>query len=184
MHTTPCGQTPGEVMAAPWTVETSEMLASIPIAAVRSFFVLPITILVLLVGGLGLLSPDPTGATTAEGRCEGEVDVFLRVKADHEGRHVYDLFADPNVALADENAGVVDRFGETELVDQCLEAAFQEILYLEGQHVIQLHSRLVENADANQAADEGIAFEETLGVLLLEGEQLTTPVSLGPGTPG
>lgn len=79
----------------------------------------------------------------------------------------------PDVALADEDTGVVDGLGEAELVDASLEAALQEVLDLQGQHVIELHAGLVEHTDTHQTANEGIAFEETLGVLLVESEQLT-----------
>ncbi len=77
------------------------------------------------------------------------------------------------MALADQNTGVVDGLGETKLVDAGLETALQEILGLQGQHVIELHAGLVEHTDTDQTTNEGIAFEETLGVLLVEGEKLT-----------
>lgn len=38
------------------------------------------------------------------------------------------------MTLADEDTGVVDRLGETELVDAGLKTALQEILNLQGQH--------------------------------------------------
>ena len=75
--------------------------------------------------------------------------------------------------LADEDAGVVDGLGETELPDAGLEAALQEILRLEGEDVIELHAGLVEHTNADEAANEGIAFEEALGVLLVKSEELT-----------
>jgi hypothetical protein len=99
--------------------------------------------------------------------------VLLGVETDNERGNVDDLLADADVALADQNTGVVDRLGKAELVDESLEAALQEILSLEGQDVIELHARLIEDTDADKAANEGIAFEETLGVLLVEGEKLT-----------
>ncbi|KAH9824561.1 40S ribosomal protein S9-B [Teratosphaeria destructans] len=85
----------------------------------------------------------------------------------------------PDVALADEHTSVVDGLGKAKLVDTGLETALQEILDLQGKHVIELHAGLVEHTDTDQTADEGIAFEETLGVLLVEGEQLTAMVVSG-----
>lgn len=123
--------------------------------------------------GLGLLSPDTAGAATTEGRGERKVDVLLGVETDDERRNIDDLLADADVALTDQDTGVVDRLGEAELVDEGLEAALQEILSLEGKDIIELHAGLVEHTDADEAANEGIAFEETLGVLLVEGEKLT-----------
>ena len=79
----------------------------------------------------------------------------------------------PDVALTDEDTSVVDGLGETELVDAGLETALQEVLNLEGQDVIELHAGLVEDTDTDQTANESIALEETLGVLLVKSEELT-----------
>lgn len=137
--------------------------------------ILLLVITTLLVG-LGLLSANTAGTSTAEGRVEREVDVLLGVKTDDERRDVDDLLADADVALLDEDTGVVDGLGEAELVDAGLETALQEIFDLEGQDVIELHAGLVEDTDADETANEGIAFEETLGVLLVEGQKLTVQV--------
>ena len=116
--------------------------------------------------------------------------MLLGVKTDNERGNVDDLLADamkslvgrsqrevcpciPDVALADENTSVVDRLGETELVDASLKAALQEVLNLEGQDVIELHAGLVKDTDTDQTANESIALEETLGVLLVESKELT-----------
>jgi hypothetical protein len=123
---------------------------------------------------LGLLSADTAGAAATEGRGQGEVDVLLGVETDDEGRHVDDLLADADVALADQDTGVVDGLGEAELVDAGLQAALEEILDLEGQDVIELHARLVEDTDADETANEGVTLEEALGILLIESEELTT----------
>jgi len=83
----------------------------------------------------------------------------------------------PDVTLADEDTGVVDGLGETELVDAGLETALQEVLDLQGQDVIELHAGLVEHTDAHETADQGVTLEETLGVLLVEREERTGHVS-------
>ena len=71
-----------------------------------------ILILVLtLLSGLGLLSPDTAGAASTEGRGQGKVDVLLRVETDDERRNVDDLLADLDVALADEDTCVVKSLG-------------------------------------------------------------------------
>lgn len=57
----------------------------------------------------------------------------------------------PDVALADEDASVVDRLGEAALEDLGLEAALEEVLDLEGEDVVEAHALLVEDADADQA---------------------------------
>jgi hypothetical protein len=135
--------------------------------------ILLLSVVVLLLGSLGLLSPGTTGAASAEWRGKGEVNVLLGVETDDERGNVDHLLADTDVALVDEATSVVDGLGETELVDAGLEAALQEIFDLEGKDVIELHAGLVKDTDTDQTANEGIAFEESLGVLLVEGKELT-----------
>jgi len=77
------------------------------------------------------------------------------------------------VSLLDENTSVVDRLGETKLVDTSLEATLEEILDLEGENVIQSHAGLVEDTDTYETADQGVTLEETLGVLLVQGKKVT-----------
>ena len=84
------------------------------------------------------LALDATRATAAKGRVEREVDVLLRVGAHEERRHVHDLLADADVALADEHARVVHRLGEAELEHQRLQAALEERLGVEREDVIEL----------------------------------------------
>lgn len=84
----------------------------------------------------------------------------------------------PDVALADENTGVVDGLGKTELVDASLETALQEVLNLQGQDVIEPHAGLVEDTDADETADEGVSLKEALGVLLVESQERTAHISL------
>jgi len=74
---------------------------------------------------------------------------------------------------------VVDGLGETELVDAGLQAALQEVLDLQGQHVIKLHAGLVEHTDTDETANERVAFEQTLRVFLVKGEKLTKGASVG-----
>ena len=79
----------------------------------------------------------------------------------------------PNVALTDEDTGVVDRLRKTELVDTGLKTTLQEIFDLEGQDVIELHAGLIEDTDTDETTNKGVSFEQTLGVLLVEGQKLT-----------
>jgi hypothetical protein len=124
-------------------------------------------------GGSGLLAANTAGAAATEGRGKSEVDVLLGVKADHEGRNVDNLLADADVALLDEDTGVVDGLGEAKLVHAGLETALQEVLDLEGKDVIELHAGLIEHTDAHETANQGITLEQTLGVLLVESEEFT-----------
>lgn len=62
------------------------------------------------------------------------------------------------------------------------EATLQEVLDLEGQHVIEAHAGLVEHTDTDETADKGVTLEETLGVLGVELQELTSSTTdLGEG---
>ncbi len=98
--------------------------------------------------------------------------MLLAVEPHDEGGHVDDLLADADVPLADEDARVVDALGQPQLEHLGLEAALQEVLHLEAQHVIELHAALIEDSDADEAPEEGVSLEEPLGVPLLQGEEL------------
>jgi hypothetical protein len=139
----------------------------------RLLVILLLLSIILLLSGLSLLSPDTARAATTERRSKSEVNVLLGVETNNERRNIDDLLADTDVALLDEDTSVVNGLGETELVDTGLEAALQEVLDLEGKDVIELHAGLVEDTDTDKTANEGIAFEETLGVLLVESKELT-----------
>ena len=76
--------------------------------------------------------------------------------------------------LPDQHTRVMDRLRQAELVDASLQTTLQEIFGLEGEHVIELHAGFIEHADADETADEGVAFEEAFGVFFFEGEELTT----------
>jgi hypothetical protein len=77
------------------------------------------------------------------------------------------------VTLADQDTGVVDGLGKTELVDAGLETALQKVLNLEGKHVIELHAGLVEHTNTDKTANERVTLEEALGVLLVESKERT-----------
>jgi hypothetical protein len=71
------------------------------------------------------------------------------------------------VSLLDENTGVMYGLSQTELVDTGLKTALQEVLDLQGQHVIELHAGLIEHTDTYETTNEGVTLEEALGVLLI-----------------
>ena len=69
---------------------------------------------------------------------------------------------------------MVDRLGETKLVDAGLKTALQEVLNLQGQHVIETHAGLIEHTDADETANKGVTLEKTFGVLVIELEEFTS----------
>lgn len=103
--------------------------------------------------------------------------MLLRIKSDDERRDVDDLLSDSDVSLSDQDSGVVDRLGKTKLVNAGLQSALQEIFDLEGKHVIELHAGFVEDTHSDQSSNEGVTFEESLWVLLLESQELTSSTS-------
>jgi hypothetical protein len=132
-----------------------------------------ITTLFLLLRSSGLLPPNTTRSPTTKRTRQSEVDVLLAVQSDHETWYVDDLLSNSNVTLLDEDTGMVDGFGETELVDTGLQAAFKEIFDFEGEHVVEFHAGFVEHTDTDETSNEGVSFEETLGIFFIECEELT-----------
>lgn len=61
---------------------------------VRLLLLLLLATLLLLCGSRGALALDAAWPSTTIRRSEGEIDVFLRVEANHERRYVNNLFAD------------------------------------------------------------------------------------------
>ena len=141
-------------------------------------FLALITALFLLLRGLCFLPPNTSGSPTAKRTRQCKIYVLLTVQPHDKAWHIDNLLSDTDVSLLDEDSGMVDGLGKTEFVDAGLQAAFQEIFNLEGKHVIEFHARFVEDTDADEPSDQGIAFEEALGILLVEGEQLTAPLQL------
>jgi hypothetical protein len=75
--------------------------------------------------------------------------------------------------LLDKDTSVMDTLGKTELVDTRLQPALQEIFDLESQDVIELHTGLVKHTNSDQTTNEGISFEKSLWIFLVESEKLT-----------
>ena len=99
--------------------------------------------------------------------------MLLAVQSHNETGHVDNLFANTDVSLLDQDSSVVDRLGETKLVDTGLKTSFQEVFDAEGQYVIELHTRFVEDTHSYETTDEGVAFEESFGVFFVECEKLS-----------
>mmetsp|Transcript_51844 Transcript_51844/g.130222 ORF Transcript_51844/g.130222 Transcript_51844/m.130222 type:complete len:224 (+) Transcript_51844:1286-1957(+) len=133
-----------------------------------------VVLLVAPTGALGLLlaSAHASGSAAAEWAGEREVDVLLALEVDHEGGHVDDLLAHPDVALADEHTGVVDGLGQAQLEHLGLQPTLHELGSRQTQHVIQLLLTLIEESHSHHPAQEGSSLEHADGVLLLECEEV------------
>eukprot|EP00955_Chlamydomonas_euryale_P039021 351280-Chlamydomonas_euryale.AAC.8 len=83
----------------------------------------------------------------------------------------------PNVVLLDEHASVVDGLGQTLLEDNGLQAALQEVVWLQRQHVIQLVLRLIQQTILVHAAHQSLALEKALRVVLVVLQQVARRVA-------
>lgn len=81
------------------------------------------------------------------------------------------------MAAADQNASVVNGAGQGLLQDLGLQTALKHILDLQAKNVIELVLGLIENAIAVKTAEESSTLEKALGILLVEGQQLTGSVA-------
>lgn len=79
----------------------------------------------------------------------------------------------PDVSLADHHASVVDAFRGLVLVDDSLQSALHHFVGGEPEHVIELVFVCAEKPVASHSAEEGLALEETPGVVGLEREELS-----------
>lgn len=70
--------------------------------------------------------------------------------------------------LADEDASVMDRLGETLLKYKRLQAALEEIVGLEREDVIELVLGVVEETILVHTGHQSLSLENALGVLLIE----------------
>lgn len=78
------------------------------------------------------------------------------------------------MSLSDEDAGMMDGLGETSLEHLGLEAALQEVLNLEAQHVIKLHLLLVQHSDPHETTEKCITWKKVRihGIIKLLGKNV------------
>ncbi|KAF8363380.1 hypothetical protein PRIPAC_90303, partial [Pristionchus pacificus] len=106
---------------------------------------------VISTSSLGISSLYAAGASTSEGRLEGEVNVLLRVETDNERRNVDDLATDAAKGYYRVPIYPIKH----------KKAALKEVLDAETEHVIELHAVLGEHSNTNETTEKGISFEET-----------------------
>ena len=130
----------------------------------------------LVITGLVLVvsSVHTTRAATSQGRVLGELDVLLRIHVNHEGRGVHDLAADADVSLADQNTGVVNGLSHSGSEHHSLKSALHQLGSAQLQNVVELLLLLRDQSQTSHAADDGGSLEDTAGVLLVQGEELTS----------
>jgi hypothetical protein len=84
------------------------------------------------------------------------LDVLLGRNTDHEGGDVNHLLSDSDVALSDEDTGLMDGGSELSLDDEGLESALEELSDGETEDVIELALRVLEEAEANHASNKSV----------------------------
>lgn len=125
----------------------------------------------------GAASGDTARSTLTIGRVDGQVDVFLGVSSHSEGWHVDQLLADANMALTDQDTGVMDGLGKVELEDLGLQTSLHEDLCGQLQDVIQRVLFVSQDTVSLQSADKRRGLEQTLRILQVKGQQSSS--SLG-----
>ena len=107
----------------------------------------------------GLLSLDTARLASLEDRGSASSDVLLGADANHERGNIDGLFADSDVALEDEDAGVVDRVGEVALLDEGLQSALQELGRGQTEHIIELALVVLQQTESHHTADQGLTYQ-------------------------
>merc|ERR1719300_1831397 len=120
---------------------------------------------------LGVLPLDTSWSASTEWRLEAEVNVLLGVQADDERWDVDDLLSNTDMPLSDQNTCMMDRLSESQLENLGLKTTLQEIFNLEAENIIELHLTLVQDSDSDQTSKECVSLEQSLGILLLKGQQ-------------
>merc|ERR1719352_550468 len=127
-----------------------------------------VVVAALVTSRLGVLARHAARtAARREGAREGEADVLLRIRPHHKGRDVADLAPDADVALANENPRMVDRLRQTLLEHLGLQATLHKLGARKPEHKIELALRVQQQAVTNHAAQERVAVEDAVLVLLV-----------------
>ncbi|EDK39594.2 40S ribosomal protein S9-B [Meyerozyma guilliermondii ATCC 6260] len=120
------------------------------------------------------LSLNSTSSTPTVWRVVSKVNVLLRLQSNHERWNVDDSLTDGNVSLSNQHSSVVDRSSQTQFENLSLQSSLQEIFWFQSQDVIQLHLVLWQHTNLHQSSDQSITFEQSLWVLLVSGQQVTS----------
>lgn len=92
---------------------------------------------------LSLLAGNTAGTTLAVGRVKRKVDVFFWISSNEEGRDVHELFADADMSLSDQHAGMVHWFGKTKLEYLNIQSVNERRIFGNATFVCNLLSRKI-----------------------------------------
>jgi len=93
-----------------------------------------------------------------EDRCGSNLDVLFRANSHKVAWNVNELLSNGDVALSDENSGVMDRVSELSLCDDGLKSSLHHLGEGETQDVIELSLVILEKTESNHSSDKGITY--------------------------
>jgi hypothetical protein len=110
---------------------------------------------------LCLLSLGSAELAGFEGGGGSVLNVLLRADSDHITGNSYELLANSNVSLSDQNSSVMHGVSELSLGNESLESSFHELGKSQTQYVIQLSLGLLQKAESDHSSDKGITYKQT-----------------------
>ena len=113
--------------------------------------------LIATLASSGLLSLGSAVLASLEHRARCQLDVLLRAHSHEVAGDVDELLADGDVALSDEDTGVVDGVGKLSLGNDGLESSLEHLGKGETEHVIELSLVLLQKTESNHSSNQGIA---------------------------
>jgi len=153
------------------------MNISLRFKLVNLFFVIASSCL-----GGGTLSGNTSRSTLSVRRVDREVNVLFRCRSNIKGWNRNQLGSNTDVALSDQDTGVVHRLGKTLSENLGLKAAFKQLLGGQLKDGIQLKFRIIQKPISVHTTKQGRALEDSLGILGIQSQQNTGRLSqLGQG---
>lgn len=87
------------------------------------------------------------------------------------------LYSLPYVSLSDQHTSVMNTLRQTKLKYLSLKTPLQEIFDSQTQHVIELHSGLIEHANSYETTQKSITFEQPSLIFLLQCKKFSRSLS-------
>jgi hypothetical protein len=135
-------------------------------------------------GGLGgsTLSGNTSRSSLSVGRVDGKVNVLFRSRSHIKGWNGDQLGSNTDVALSDQDTGVVDGLGKALLVNLGLKTALKQLLGSQLKDGIQLEFIISQKSVSVHTTKKGRTLEDSLRILGVQGQQHTGGLSqLGQG---
>mmetsp|Transcript_24325 Transcript_24325/g.27609 ORF Transcript_24325/g.27609 Transcript_24325/m.27609 type:complete len:208 (-) Transcript_24325:46-669(-) len=143
----------------------------------RSIHLILVFIFTSFSGSSQLLSLGSSGLSTSKGRVGVHFDVVLRFNSHQERGDIYNLLADLDVLLSDQNSSMMDGVSKSSLENSGLESSFQEFSSGQSQDIIELLFSFVEQTHSDHTVQQSMTFEKSSRILLFEGEQFSGSLS-------